>query len=117
MSELFTKRERLLRRSDFVATYENGEKRFFRYLVLFFRPNDLGHPRLGITVTRKFGKSHDRNKVRRWIREIYRRSRTELALDTLALDLVFNVKGNAREATFDLFRTDLLRALKSLQPK
>jgi len=117
MSETFTKSERLLRRSDFVAIYESGEKRFFRYVVMFSRPNELAYPRLGITVTRKFGKSHDRNKVRRWIREIFRRSKGELGLDPVGIDMVLNVKGNAKLAPFDDFRKELLRALRSVVPK
>jgi len=84
---------------------------------MFVRPNELSHPRLGITVTRKFGKSHDRNKVRRWIREIFRLTKSELGLDPVGIDMVLNVKGNAKQATFEEFRKELVRALRSVVPK
>lgn len=114
MSETFTKLERLLRRSDFVGVYEGGEKRFSRFFVLFLRPNSLSQPRLGITVTRKFGKSHDRNRVRRRIREIYRRSKDELGISDAGFDLVLNVKANAKDASFDDLRKDLLKVLRGV---
>jgi ribonuclease P protein component len=112
MTESFEKRERILRRADFVATYEKGLKRFHRFVIVFSRPNELGHPRIGITVTRKFGKAHDRNRVRRWTREIFRRSRPEIGGHDRPVDVVINIKSNAREATFDEYREDLLRALR-----
>lgn len=42
------------------------------YLVLYARPNHLGINRVGITVSKKLGKAHIRNRVRRRLREAYR---------------------------------------------
>lgn len=42
------------------------------YLVLYARKNRTGGNRVGITVSKKLGKAHVRNFVRRRLREIYR---------------------------------------------
>ena len=42
------------------------------YLVLYARRNRTGGNRVGITVGKKLGKAHIRNRTRRRIREVYR---------------------------------------------
>ena len=42
------------------------------YLVLYARKNRTEGNRLGITVSKKLGKAHVRNRVRRRFREVYR---------------------------------------------
>ena len=42
------------------------------FLVLYARPNKLDINRVGITVSKKLGKAHIRNRTRRRIREVYR---------------------------------------------
>ncbi len=41
-------------------------------LVLYARRNRTGGNRVGITVSKKLGKAHIRNRVRRRLREVYR---------------------------------------------
>ena len=41
-------------------------------LVLYARPNRTGKNRVGITVSKKLGKAHTRNRIRRRLREVYR---------------------------------------------
>ena len=42
------------------------------YLVLYARKNRTQRNRVGITVSKKLGKAHIRNRVRRRLREVYR---------------------------------------------
>ena len=42
------------------------------HLVLYAKPNRTGMNRVGITVSKKLGKAHIRNRVRRRLREAYR---------------------------------------------
>ena len=42
----------------------------------------LPPPRLGVTVTRKVGPAVQRNRIRRWVREAFRRVRTRFAAGT-----------------------------------
>ena len=111
-SQAFPKRERIASRREFVRIYEEGRRLFARYSVLFIAANALGHPRLGVTVTRKMGKAHDRNKLKRWVRETYRRRKSSLGLESRSLDLVVNVKTAATTVNFAEFAEDLGRALE-----
>ena len=42
------------------------------HLAVYARPNRSNTNRVGITVSKKLGKAHIRNRVRRRLREIYR---------------------------------------------
>lgn len=57
-------------------------------LLVYGLPNDLGHPRLGLTVSRKVGNAVRRNAIKRRLREAYRHTRHDLP----ATDLVVVVR-------------------------
>lgn len=57
---------------EFGRVYKKGKFHAGKYLVLYVLKNKFDYIRLGITATRKFGKSTKRNRVRRLIRENYR---------------------------------------------
>ena len=111
-SEALAKHHRLAKRREFVHVYDTGLKLFSRYAVLFFARNELPYSRIGITATKKLGRAHDRNRLKRWTRETYRRAREPLGLDARALDIVVNVKPNAADTTFQDYSRDLLRVLE-----
>ena len=56
----------IFRRLYATAGYANS------YLVLYARKNRTGGNRVGITVSKKLGKAHIRNRARRRLREVYR---------------------------------------------
>jgi ribonuclease P protein component len=111
-SEALPKKERIAKRRDFLRAYEKGAKQFGRHSVVFAIRNELGHPRIGVTATRKLGKANVRNRTKRWVREIYRRNRAPLGLDGQAFDFVVNIKGSAAVAAFEEFSRDLVRTLR-----
>ena len=113
-SERLPKEKRLAKRREFLRVYETGRKWFSRYCVLFAAGNQLPFSRLGITATKKLGKANVRNRLKRWTREVYRRQREPLALDSHSLDVIVNVKPNAADARFEDFRDDLQRALQKI---
>lgn len=113
-SEGLPKEKRLAKRREFLHVYETGRKWFSRYSVVFAAPNGLPYSRIGITATKKLGKAAVRNRLKRWTREVYRRQRDPLALDSYSLDVIVNVKPNAAEARFEGFRDDLERALQKI---
>jgi len=102
----------LAKRREFLRVYEAGRKLFSRYSVLFYAANDLPYSRIGITATKKSGKANVRNRLKRWTREVYRRQRGPLGIDSRSLDVVVNVKPNAVQASWGDYSLDLQRALK-----
>lgn len=113
-SRALPKRERIAKRADFLEIYEKGRKQFSRFVVVFAADNALGHPRIGITATKKLGKSNVRNRFRRWVRETYRTNRHGLGLEACSIDVVVNIKPSAASASFEEFSKDLVRALGRL---
>lgn len=111
-SEALPKEKRLAKRREFLRVYEAGRKLFSRYSVLFYAANDLPYSRIGITATKKSGKANVRNRLKRWTREVYRRQRGPLDIDSRSLDVVINVKPNAVQASWADYSLDLQRALK-----
>ena len=111
-SEALPKEKRLAKRREFLRVYEAGRKLFSRYSVLFYAANDLPYSRIGITATKKSGKANVRNRLKRWAREVYRRQRGPLDIDSRSLDVVVNVKPNAVQASWGDYSLDLQRALK-----
>jgi len=57
---------------EFRRLYQKGKSAVTPFLVVYCRPNRLGHNRLGITTGVKLGKAVVRNRCRRRIREVYR---------------------------------------------
>ena len=111
-SQALPRPKRLAKRRDFLRIYETGRKIFSRYAVLFFASNELSHSRLGVTATKKLGKANVRNRLKRWTREVYRRQREPLGLDTRRVDVVVNIKPNAADIAYRDFSEDLSRALQ-----
>ena len=112
--EALPKEKRLAKRREFLRVYETGRKIFSRYCVVFFAANQLPHSRFGVTATKKVGKANVRNRLKRWTREIYRRQREPLAIDSKTVDVVINVKPAAADADFGDYRIDLERALRKI---
>ena len=67
------------------------------YLVLYARKNRLGINRVGITVGKKLGKAHIRNRCRRRVREIYRLNEDKFRT---GWDIVVVVRSKAVDAPF-----------------
>lgn len=75
-----------MRRNDFVASSEFGERRTTRFfIVLLMDRKDGGPTRLGITVTRKVGGAVRRNRIKRLAREWFRSRSREFGSCDLVL--------------------------------
>lgn len=74
----FRPRHRLMHARQFQALYRRGVRHAAGPLVVFAAPNDLSHPRLGLSVGRRVGGAVRRNRVKRLLREAFRRVQHEL---------------------------------------
>jgi len=68
------------------------------YLVLYARKNRTQSNRVGITVSKKLGKAHVRNRVRRRLREVYRLNEAKFKP---GWDIVVVARSKAVDAPFD----------------
>jgi ribonuclease P protein component len=74
--ERFPKAERLRKRREFKSADTHKTARIVTpNLIILRAPNPLDHARIGITVSKKIGKSVIRNRVKRLLRDAYRRNK------------------------------------------
>lgn len=82
----FRREDRLLRKEDFERVFARKCSVRGKYLVLHGCENDVGRPRLGRVVGKRWGNAVVRNKYRRWLREVFRLAKTELpGIDYVAM--------------------------------
>ena len=93
VSQALPKRRRLRARADFQKVYTEGQRYNGRLLAAFLRKNELTEHRLGVTAsTKAIGKSVDRNRAKRLLRELFRRSAADLEGLQRTYDWVLNAK-------------------------
>lgn len=68
----FPKSARLLTSSQYKFLHRNSMRHFGASLQIDFRQGRTFLPKLGLTVSKKFGKAHDRNRFKRVVREAFR---------------------------------------------
>jgi ribonuclease P protein component len=77
--------ERVRRRPEYVAIYEQGRRHTGRLMTVFVQVNQLGRARLGIAATRKLGPAVVRNRAKRLVREVFRRNKPPGGLDIVVI--------------------------------
>ncbi len=82
-----------------------GRRRRLAHLDVFWADNSAGHPRMGLIVPRFQSSAVARNRLRRRLREVWRR---EVATGLPAWDMVVKARREAYGATFAELRGELL---------
>lgn len=113
-SEAWPRSARLRRRREFLLVQGKGTKASGQLLTGLARRNPAGAQRLGITVSTKVGNAVVRARVKRWIREAFRKNRRAVPD---GVDLVLIARPGAGEASYAAVLKDLERIGKALQAK
>jgi ribonuclease P protein component len=130
---------RLLKRVEYEAVYGAGQRRSSPHFSVFFRaqtalPNEAPGreltregdassarslpeiagrgSRFGISVKKALGGAVVRNRIKRRVREIVRRNRTEIPT---GWDIVIHPKSSVARAEFAPLEAELVRLLRSLR--
>ena len=77
--ESLRKAERLRRKADFEIIAREGTRRHTRNFLLIARKNDQGFARVGVVAGKKVGTAVERNRVKRLVREFFRRNKDRVA--------------------------------------
>jgi ribonuclease P protein component len=81
-SQKYPRRERLTRRSEYLRVYAVGTKRVGRAFICYTARHEGQGRKVGFAVSRKVGSAVVRNRIKRYLREIYRRNRVHLDQET-----------------------------------
>ena len=107
-------------RAEFLRTQRGGAKLHTKHFLVFFAPriqaipslpDTLSFARLGVTVTKKVGNAVVRNRVKRRVRELFRRVVGDLPR---SIDLVVVAKHTAAVASFLAMQEDFERLVRRM---
>lgn len=99
--------DRLRHRRDFLLAQAHGRRLHTTHFGLCLAPGPAEHPRLGLVVTKRLGKAVRRNRIRRVLREFFRRHQRLLPPG----DLVILAKKGAADLTYHEVCEELARVL------
>ena len=102
---------RLTDSPEFERVYRQGTAYRGRLFSVHAFPNEVGIPRLGLSVSRKVGNAVTRNAVRRRLREVFHSCFSGMSQD---LDIVVSAKPAAAGATFEELREEFSKSLGRL---
>jgi len=118
----FPKKKRLVSNSQFKAVLANGRRRSNGVLTLYFAPNNLEYPRLGVSIGKSSGNAVVRNRLKRLIRETFRKNQHQIPA---GFDYVLmisqrwlkktNIEKSPKLPTFEQVETSFLAITKSLK--
>jgi ribonuclease P protein component len=106
----FPKAARILSSADYKQLHKHSIRQFGELIFIQVREGKSLTPRLGLTVSKKFGKAHERNRFKRLVREAFR----EL-LASLPSAMEINV--SPRSKSIPLTKQALLFELQALLAK
>jgi ribonuclease P protein component len=105
---------RLRKHADYVRVYDAARKRQSASMSWFFAPQEPGRlpscgARVGLTVGKVIGKSHERNRIKRRMREALRR---HVDLLPVGADLVFHPRRSVLTIEFAQLEAEIVRILE-----
>ncbi|MBX3024788.1 ribonuclease P protein component [bacterium] len=108
-SQRFPRRYRVRTRREFVALQRDGRRQSAPHFIVISSGTSGPHVRLGITTSRKVGNAPERNRIRRLVREFFRRHRPRLGA---ARDLIVIARPGAPTLSYADVVDELSRALR-----
>ena len=102
------KEYRVKKSQDFDNIIRKKQSFANRQFVIYYQENKLDHMRLGISVSKKLGKAHERNKLKRYVRESFKTRKDFLK----NYDIIIIVRPAAKGLSFLEFGSSIDHVLK-----
>jgi len=114
MKETYRPRERIRKKNDFLSLYRKGTRYQAKYFNLIYFPNDLNFSRMAVIVSRKIGNSVKRNKIKRWMRDLFRRNKDFLKRN---FDILIIAKKGIQDSSWEDLSENYIAAIKSISTR
>jgi ribonuclease P protein component len=108
-SRSYPRSARIRRRREFLSLQRDGRRRHSESFVVISRPSAGDESRLGVTVSSRVGNAVVRNRVKRFVREVFRQNRLRLPRPA---DVVVIAKPGAHRLSYAQAATELARTLE-----
>ena len=114
MGESYRPRERIRKKKDFFYLYHKGIFARGKYFNLIYLPNNLSYSRMAVVASKKIGNAVERNRVRRRIRELFRRNKDLLKLP---VDMIVTTKKGVCDASWENMQTGYFSMIEAIGAK
>lgn len=111
MDETFGPPERIRKNREFFHLYKKGKRYRGKYFNLVYLSSASSSSRMAVVVSKKVGNAVKRNKLKRWIRTLFRRNKN---LFKHPLDIIIIVNKEILEASWPMLQEEYLSAIKSI---
>jgi ribonuclease P protein component len=110
----FRRTERIVKSKDFASVRKEGERVAAKKMVAFFKANNIGIRRFGLSVSAKIGGAVKRNRIKRLLREFFRLNKEMFPNST---DIVISVRQGFYPSGYREIETEMNALLLRLKPK
>jgi ribonuclease P protein component len=111
-NERFLRSERLLRRGEFVRVQRQGRRVHLAHFVMLLLRARAPGVRVGVTVGKRVGGAVQRNRVKRVVREVFRRNKLLFPRDC---DVVLVARQGADRLDYASVLGELVRAQAAIE--
>jgi len=101
--------EKLKKNYEFKRVYTEGRYYAEKYIVMYLLKNNSDVNRVGFSVSKKVGKSVVRNRLRRYMKEVYRHISGSVKQ---GFDIVFTGRVGSAEADYKAIKKNMLSAME-----
>ncbi len=103
------KKYKLRKNSEFQKVYKKGKNYWNKLIVMYVMKNGKDLTRVGFSLTKKYGNSVERNKIKRQMKEIYRLNSDKIVE---GYDLIFIPKLTTKNVTYSDIENAMCGLLK-----
>ncbi len=105
--------DKLRKTKEFNNVYRRGTSKVTKNIVMYYKKNGTKINRLGISVSKKVGKAVIRNRVKRLIKEAFRKQ--DMSNLSFGYDIVFVARVKIKFANMEIVNRDIFQLVKNLK--